>query len=145
MVDRLRSLGLKSQVTKGEERIVVESLEMNRFSRAALSVFPGVESVTPILAPWKIVSREFQKQDSVIDVGGVSVGRRPSGGDGRALCRGKTGNHCWYCQISLLNQTRILQGGAYKPRTSPIRFRGWVKKGLEFWRRPEKKPIACGK
>ena len=75
LVDRLRSLGLKSQITKGEERTVVGVIGDERVLQGQpLSVFPGVESVTPILAPWKLVSREFQPHDSVIDVAGVQIG-----------------------------------------------------------------------
>ncbi|MEJ2230670.1 MAG: 3-deoxy-7-phosphoheptulonate synthase, partial [Nitrospirales bacterium] len=72
LIDRLRALGLKTQITKGEERTIVGVLGDDRVLQGQpLSVFPGVESVTPILAPWKLVSREFQKHDSVIDVAGV--------------------------------------------------------------------------
>jgi len=75
LVDRLRSLGLKSRITKGEERTVVGVIGDERVLQGQpLSVFPGVESVTPILAPWKLVSREFQPHDSVIDVAGVQIG-----------------------------------------------------------------------
>ncbi|MBA3968389.1 MAG: 3-deoxy-7-phosphoheptulonate synthase, partial [Nitrospirales bacterium] len=75
LIDRLRSLGMVTQITKGKERTIVAVLGDDRVLQGQpLSVFPGVESVTPILAPWKLVSREFQKHDSVIDVAGVKVG-----------------------------------------------------------------------
>ena len=133
LVDRLRSLGLKSQISKGEERTIVGVIGDERVLQGQpLSVFPGVESVTPILAPWKIVSREFQKQDSVIDVGGVDVG-----GSRVVVMAGP-------CAVEKLQITvgiawsvakagaRILRGGAYKPRTSPYSFQGLGQEGLEF-------------
>ncbi len=133
VVERLRSLGLRSQVTKGEERVVVGVIGDERVLQGQpLSVFPGVESVTPILAPWKIVSREFQRHDSVIDVGGVQIG-----GARVVVMAGP-------CAVEKLEMTmgiakavaqagaRILRGGAYKPRTSPYSFQGLGQEGLEF-------------
>ena len=69
VTDRLRELGLKSQISQGEERTIIGVIGDERLlDNQPLSVFPGVESVTPIMAPWKLVSREFQKHDTVIDV-----------------------------------------------------------------------------
>ena len=133
LVDRLRSLGLKSQITKGEERTVVGVIGDERVLQGQpLSVFPGVESVTPILAPWKLVSREFQAHDSVIDVAGVQIG-----GPKITVMAGP-------CAVEKLEITvgiakavanagaTILRGGAYKPRSSPYSFQGLGQEGLSF-------------
>ena len=75
VTDRLRELGLKSQISQGEERTIIGVIGDERLlDNQPLSVFPGVESVTPIMAPWKLVSREFQKHDTVIDVDGIKIG-----------------------------------------------------------------------
>ena len=72
VTDRLRELGLRTQISKGEERTIIGVIGDERIlDSQPLSVFPGVESVTPILAPWKLVSREFQAHDTVIDVNGA--------------------------------------------------------------------------
>ena len=133
LVDRLRSLGLKSQITKGEERTVLGVIGDERVLQGQpLTVFPGVESVTPILAPWKLVSREFQAHDSVIEVGNVKVG-----GPKIAIMAGP-------CAVEKLELTvgiakdvasagaSILRGGAYKPRTSPYSFQGLGQEGLGY-------------
>ncbi len=133
LVDRLRSLGLKSQVTKGEERTVVGVIGDERILEGQpLSVFPGVESVTPILAPWKLVSREFQPHDSVVDVGGVKVG-----GQKIAVMAGPCAVEKLEITVGIAKEVAsagasILRGGAYKPRTSPYSFQGLGQEGLNF-------------
>lgn len=133
LVDRLRSLGLRSQVSRGEERIVVGVIGDERVLQGQpLSVFPGVESVTPILAPWKMVSREFQKQDTVIDIGGVQVG-----GNRVVVMAGPCAVEKLEITVGIAQSVarsgaRILRGGAYKPRTSPYSFQGLGQEGLEF-------------
>ena len=62
ILDRLRELGLKSHISKGQERTIIGVIGDDRIlQNQPLTAFPGVESVTPILAPWKLVSREFKR------------------------------------------------------------------------------------
>jgi len=133
LVERLRELGLKAQVSTGEERTVVGVIGDDRIlQNQPLTVFPGVESVTPVLAPWKLVSREFQKHDSVIDVNGVKVGGKkiaimagPCAVENRELTVGIAR------EVSSAGAS-ILRGGAYKPRTSPYSFQGLGQEGLDY-------------
>lgn len=133
LVDRLRSLGLKSQIMKGEERTVVGVIGDERILQGQpLSVFPGVESVTPILAPWKLVSREFQPHDSVIEVAGVSIG-----GQKITVMAGPCAVEKLEITVGIAKEVAnagatILRGGAYKPRTSPYSFQGLGQEGLGF-------------
>jgi 3-deoxy-7-phosphoheptulonate synthase len=133
LVDRLRSLGLKSQITKGEERTVVGVIGDERVLQGQpLSVFPGVESVTPILAPWKLVSREFQAHDSVIDVAGVQIG-----GPKITVMAGPCAVEKLEITVGIAKEVAnagatILRGGAYKPRSSPYSFQGLGQEGLSF-------------
>ena len=133
LVDRLRSLGLKSQITKGEERTVVGVIGDERILQGQpLTVFPGVESVTPILAPWKLVSREFQPHNSIIDVAGVKIG------DNRvAIMAGPCAVEKLEITVGIAKDVAragatILRGGAYKPRSSPSSFQGLGQEGLGF-------------
>ena len=133
LVERLRELGLKAQVSTGEERTVVGVIGDDRIlQNQPLTVFPGVESVTPVLAPWKLVSREFQKHNSVIDVNGVKVGGKkiaimagPCAVENRDLTVGIAK------EVSAAGAS-ILRGGAYKPRTSPYSFQGLGQEGLDY-------------
>ena len=133
LVERLRELGLRTQVTAGEERTVVGVIGDDRIlQHQPLSVFPGVESVTPILAPWKMVSREFQKHDTIVDVNGVKVG-----GKKLAIMAGPCAVEKLEVTVGIAKEVSaagasILRGGAYKPRTSPYSFQGLGQEGLDF-------------
>ncbi len=133
VADRLRELGLKSQMSRGEERTIIGVIGDERLlDNQPLSVFPGVESVTPILAPWKLVSREFQKQDSVIKVDGVSIG-----GNQVIVMAGPCAVEKLEVTVGIAHAVKdaggaILRGGAYKPRTSPYSFQGLGREGLDF-------------
>ncbi len=133
LVERLRELGLQSQVSTGEERTVVGVIGDDRIlQNQPLTVFPGVESVTPVLAPWKLVSREFQKHDSVIDVNGVKVG-----GKKIAIMAGPCAVEKRELTVGIAKEVSsagasILRGGAYKPRTSPYSFQGLGQEGLDY-------------
>ena len=97
-----------------------------------LEAYPGVDKVLPILRPYKLVSREFRHSDTVITVGGTSLG-----GGHVALIAGP-------CSVEsreqLLEAARaakdggatMLRGGAFKPRTSPYAFQGLGVEGLEI-------------
>ena len=133
LVERLRELGLRTQVTTGEERTVVGVIGDDRIlQNQPLSVFPGVESVTPILAPWKMVSREFQKHDTIVDINGVKVG-----GKKLAIMAGPCAVEKLEVTVGIAKEVAaagatILRGGAYKPRTSPYSFQGLGQEGLDF-------------
>jgi 3-deoxy-7-phosphoheptulonate synthase len=124
---------LKSQITKGEERTVVGVIGDERVLQGQpLTVFPGVESVTPILAPWKLVSREFQPHDSVIDVAGIQIG-----GLKVTVMAGPCAVEKLEITVGIAKEVAkagatILRGGAYKPRSSPYSFQGLGQEGLGF-------------
>lgn len=108
-------------------------------------MFPGVESVTPILAPWKIVSREFQKQDSVIDVGGVSVG-----GDRVVVMAGPCAVEKLEITVGIAKSVaqsgaRILRVVPINPGPHPIRFRAGSRRIRIFGGGQKRNRIACGK
>ena len=133
ITERLRGLGLSVQVSKGEERLIIGVLGDDRvLQNQPLSVFPGVESVTPILAPWKLVSREFQKRNTVIDVSGVLIGGRKL-----AIMAGPCAVEKLELTVGIAKEAKaagasLLRGGAYKPRTSPYSFQGLGQEGLDF-------------
>ena len=133
VVDRLRELGLKSQMSRGEERTIIGVIGDERLlDNQPLSVFPGVESVTPILAPWKLVSREFQQHDSVITVDGIEIG-----GNRVIVMAGPCAVEKLEVTVGIAHAVKsaggaIFRGGAYKPRTSPYSFQGLGREGLDF-------------
>ncbi len=133
VIDRLRELGLKAHISKGEERTIIGVIGDDRIlQNQPLTVFPGVESVTPILAPWKLVSREFKKDNTQVDVNGVIIG-----GKKLAMMAGPCAVEKLELTVGLAHDVKaagasILRGGAYKPRTSPYSFQGLGREGLDF-------------
>jgi 3-deoxy-7-phosphoheptulonate synthase len=133
VVARVESMKLRPHVIVGTERTVVAVVGDERdATNAAFETLPGVASVLPILAPYKVASREVQAETTVVRAGPLSVGGRSIGviagpcsvessdqivGTARAVkAAGATG----------------LRGGAFKPRTSPYSFQGMKEKGLEL-------------
>src|SRR5436309_4616961 len=76
ILDRIRELGLKPHLSRGEQRTIIGVIgEENKLQVQPLQAIPGVEQVLPILKPFKLASREFNKQDTVVAVGKVKIGR----------------------------------------------------------------------
>ncbi|MGA2230254.1 MAG: 3-deoxy-7-phosphoheptulonate synthase, partial [Tepidisphaeraceae bacterium] len=132
----IKEMGLKDHVIVGTERTVVAVIGDDRMKdRSALETVAGVEKVVPILAPYKMASREVQKERSVVLLGGTLGGT--VGGTKVAVIAGP-------CSVENRNQLLEtahavkaagavgLRGGAFKPRTNPYSFQGLAEKGLEL-------------
>ena len=133
VVGKIESAGLKAHISRGVERTVVGAIgDETALREIPLEIVPGVDRVLPIMTPFKLVSREFRKENSVIDVRGVPVGGRkitiiagPCAVENREM---------------LLESARkvkaagasLLRGGAFKPRTSPYSFQGLEEEGLRY-------------
>jgi 3-deoxy-7-phosphoheptulonate synthase len=135
MLDRIAEVGLKPLHMPGSERVVLGALGDERLlAELALDSEPDVESVKPILSPYKLVSREICAHDTVVDIGGVAVG-----GSVLAVIAGpcvvETPEQTLAsCQAAKRCGATILRGGAYKPRTSPYGFAGHGPAGLAILR-----------
>ncbi len=133
LTERLRELGFKTHLSRGEERTIVGIIGDDRLlQNQPLIAFPGVESVTPILAPWKLVSREFKSDNTLIDVNGVQIG-----GQKLAVMAGPCAVEKLELTVGIAHEVKaagatVLRGGAYKPRTSPYSFQGVGREGLEY-------------
>lgn len=141
VVQRARSLGFDVQLNVGTDKTVVAILGGNtgQLPTDVFAVLPGVESVTRIMKPYKLSSREFKAGDSRVSIGGVEVG-----GKRVVVMAGP-------CAVENEEQITaaaravkdagagILRGGAFKPRTSPFSFQGLEKAGLELLARVGKK------
>lgn len=136
IIDKVKALGLTPHVSKGTERTIIGVIGPEDVLRVTpLEVFPGVENVIPVLSPYRLVSREFKKEDSVIDLGkGVKIG-----GKEIVVMAGP----CTIENIDSLFEiardvkksgATVLRGGAFKPRTSPYSFQGLGKVGLQMLR-----------
>ncbi|MCK4273893.1 MAG: 3-deoxy-7-phosphoheptulonate synthase [Dehalococcoidales bacterium] len=134
VVQKAKSLELGVQLNLGTDKTVVALLGSNtgQIPTDIFAVLPGVESVTRIMKPYKLASREFNPRDTLVDCGGVKIG-----GERIVVIAGP-------CAVESEDQlmqaaeavkkagASILRGGAFKPRTSPFSFQGMQEKGLEL-------------
>jgi 3-deoxy-7-phosphoheptulonate synthase len=130
---RVGELGFSPHLSRGEKRQIVGVVgNGNRLDPGLLMVLPGVENVVPILKPYKLASREFQAENSVIDVSGVKIGGREvviMAGPCAVESRDQT---LAAAEAVAASGARILRGGAFKPRTSPYSFQGMCEEGLKI-------------
>lgn len=133
IVRRLEDLGLGAHISKGEHRTIIGAIGDERILREVpMESFPGVESVLPILKPYKLVSREFKAENTVIQVNGHRIGGSeihviagPCAVESREVLEEIAE------ELSAVG-VHFLRGGAFKPRTSPYSFQGWGEKGLKL-------------
>ena len=133
VVARVESLGLRPHVIVGTERTVVAVVGDERdASQSGLTTLPGVAAVMPILAPYKVASREVQPEPTVVRAGPLAVGG-PTIGVIAGPCSVESRDQIVETAKAVKAAGATgLRGGAFKPRTSPYSFQGMKEKGLEL-------------
>jgi len=134
VVERAKSLGLGVQLNVGTDKTVVAILGSNtgQLSTDIFAVLPGVESVTRIMKPYKLASREFKATDSLVSVNGIEIGGK------RIIvmagpCAVESEEQLTEAAKAIKDAgASILRGGAFKPRTSPFSFQGLQEVGLKL-------------
>lgn len=140
LVEKVKSLGLKPMISKGAERTIIGVIGEEDIIRIQpLEIYPGVEKVMPILAPYKLVSKEFKPEPSVINVNGVKVG-----GKKIVVMAGPCSVESRELLLQIAKSVKrsgasILRGGAFKPRTSPYSFQGLGEEGLRYLKEAREK------
>jgi 3-deoxy-7-phosphoheptulonate synthase len=132
--DTIQELGYTPHEIAGVERKVIGAVgdERGKDRLQSIETMGGVESVFPILKPYKLASREVKSTPSVIKVGGVDVG-----GPAIAIIAGPCSVEskeqiCTTANLVKSAGANFLRGGAYKPRTSPYSFQGMEEDGLKL-------------
>ncbi|HXL01785.1 MAG TPA: 3-deoxy-7-phosphoheptulonate synthase [Candidatus Atribacteria bacterium] len=134
VVERLKKLGFGAHVSQGVERTIIGAIgdERRVNLEEKIGVLPFVEKVIPVLAPYRLTSREFKEADTIVKVDNVEIGE------------GKFVLIAGPCSVESEEQivetalrvkeagAKILRGGAFKPRTSPYSFQGLAEEGLKF-------------
>jgi 3-deoxy-7-phosphoheptulonate synthase len=136
VVKLVRNMGLKEHVIVGTERTVVAVIGDDRFKdRTVMESVDGVDRVVPILAPYKMASKEVKKERTLVplrDTKTATIGGR------------RVGVIAGPCSVESRNQTLeiahavkeagavALRGGAFKPRTNPYSFQGLAEEGLKI-------------
>lgn len=133
MIQRVEQLGLKAHPIFGTERTVIAAIGEKRDEfRQSLESGPGVAEVVPILAPYKVASREVKAEPTVVRAGSLSVGNCHLG-----IIAGPCSIEDEEQMVSTARAVKAagataLRGGAFKPRTSPYSFQGLKEAGLEI-------------
>jgi 3-deoxy-7-phosphoheptulonate synthase len=149
VVAEIERMGSQAHLSRGQFRTVIGAVgEEGQIDQNHLASLDGVEKVVPIMKPYKLASREFHDEDSVVTVGG---GKSVLGGEIPKVLVGGRHATCIAGPCAVENQkmldtiarqvrdggATILRGGAFKPRTSPYSFQGHGETALKWMR-------ACG-
>ena len=133
IIKKIKDLGLQAHVSKGTERTVIGAIgDETILQSVPLEAIPGVEKVLPILKPYKLASREFRKEGTVISVGKEQIGDvRIAVMAGPCAVENKT------LLVEIAKEVKnaganFIRGGAFKPRTSPYAFQGLEEEGLKY-------------
>lgn len=129
----LKKLGLDVHISKGAEYTIIGIIGDKRLlGDTPLELMPGVEKTIPIAEPYKLVTKTFKPEPTVIDVRGHKVG----GGTLTVIagpCAVENKEQTIETAIAVKNAgAHMLRGGAYKPRTSPYSFQGLEEEGLKI-------------
>ena len=135
VIARIESAGLKTHLSKGEEVTIVGVIgDKSKIANLEMNMMEGVEKTVRITEKYKLVSRHFHPENTVVDVAGVKIGDKKI-----AVMAGP-------CSVENIDQLReaakavkaggaeFLRGGAFKPRTSPYDFQGLAEDGLKMLR-----------
>ncbi len=135
VMKRIKEDGLDGHAIVGVERTVIGVVGLDRLHPELaddIEVMPGVEATVQISSPYKLCSREFNPNDTIVDINGVKLGE----GTVTVIA----GPCAVESEEQLMTAARavkergasMLRGGAFKPRTSPYSFRGLEEDGLKL-------------
>jgi 3-deoxy-7-phosphoheptulonate synthase len=134
VIGRIKDMGFTPHVSQGVERCVIGCIgdERTKPTLRSLEAMAGVESVVPILKPYKLASRQVKTGRTVLNVDGVQIG-----GDHVVVAAGpcsvETREQVMETAVAVQSSgARLLRGGAFKPRSSPYSFQGMGEDGLKL-------------
>lgn len=134
VVNRVEELGKKVHLSRGEARTIIGVIgaDEHMISDANFEVMDGVERTMRVMQPYKLASRDFSHENTVIDVNGVKIG-----GQKVVVIAGPCSVESREMIIETAHMIKaggadILRGGAFKPRSSPYSFQGLGEEGLKY-------------
>ena len=140
VVAEIERMGNQAHLSEGKFRTIIGAIgEEGTLDQNHIASLEGVEKVVPIMKPYKLASREFHEDDSVIEVGGGNVPKVKVGGPHAACIAGPCAVESEKMLHTIARAVRdggatILRGGAFKPRTSPYSFQGHGETALRWMR-----------
>jgi 3-deoxy-7-phosphoheptulonate synthase len=137
VIEKAEKLGLRVNLSRGVERTVIGLIgPEDKLAIIPLETFPGVDKVMPVLSPYKLVSREFKGDDTVIRLPHGAV----VGGKKAVVMAGPCSIEGYDMLVTIAKKVKaagatVLRAGAFKPRTSPYDFQGMGEEGLLILKR----------
>jgi 3-deoxy-7-phosphoheptulonate synthase len=133
VVTRVEELGLRTHLSQGEEITIIGVIGDERaVSRATFERLAGVERVMRVLYPFKLASRDFRPNDTIIPLNGTRIGDRAVVVmAGPCAVEDRVQMHEVAHAVKEAG-VKIMRGGAFKPRTPPYSFQGMGRAGLEL-------------
>ncbi len=133
VIEQIEDQGFETHPSEGEQTTIIGVIgDTHKLDRGPIEAMPGVDSVMEVQRPFKLASREFHPNDTVVDIDGVQIGT-----DEILVMAGP-------CSVESRDQlmetaeevkkagAKVLRGGAFKPRTSPYSFQGLGEEALEI-------------
>ena len=134
VIQRVEALGYQAHVIQGTQRTVIGAIgdERSKDRLQSLELVAGVETVLPILQPFKLASREVKGGKSIVNVGDLEIG-----GQAVVVMAGPCSVESEAQMLQTAQAVKaagatVLRGGAFKPRTSPYAFQGMAEEGLKL-------------
>lgn len=130
----IEAKGFEARICQGETKAVIHAIGVKEADKRDLKLLKGVYDVLKITTNYRLTSRSFQQEDTVVEINGIKFGDKYTG-----LIAGPCAVES-YDQMDATAQeltesnVKILRGGAYKPRTSPYAFQGYGEEGLKILR-----------
>lgn len=136
VMKRVKEEGLEIQVNQGKDQVVIGLIgDTTKMQDVAFNSYEGVENTVRISNTYKLTSREFHPQDTIVDVNGVKIGGKENFVTMAGPCSIEGMDQIRECaRIAKAGGAQVLRGGAFKPRTSPYAFQGLEEEGLKFIR-----------
>jgi 3-deoxy-7-phosphoheptulonate synthase len=133
VIDKLHEVGAEAHLSRGEFKTIIGAIgDREVISQIPLEALPGVEQVIPIMKPFKLVSREFHPENTVVEVGGAKIGSDQFVVIAGPCAVESEGQLMDAARAAAEAGAHILRGGAFKPRTSPYSFQGLGEEGLRL-------------
>ena len=133
VVEKLHFIGAEAHLSQGQFKTIIGAIgDREKISEIPFAALAGVENVIPVMKPYKLVSREFHPEGTVVQVGPVQFGAQ-----GFVVIAGPCAVESEKQLISAAEAVKkagahVLRGGAFKPRTSPYSFQGLGEEGLKL-------------
>ena len=133
IVGMIEKVGLRTNISNGERQTIIGVIgDKTRLTDTPLASLASVESIVQVSKPYKLASRDFHPEDSVIEIGNMKIG----GGNIGIMA----GPCAIESELQLMTISKfvkdaganMLRAGAFKPRTSPYAFQGMAEEGLKL-------------